>query len=63
MPYCLKRVSRGYKVCKKNSPKCFSKKPLTKKIAKNQLKALYASEKANESLTNFEQVYNSIMSK
>jgi hypothetical protein len=45
MPYDLVKVSReGYKVCKPDSEKCFSKKPLTLEKAKKQQRALYASE-------------------
>lgn len=45
MPYDIEKVSRdGYKVCKPDSTKCFSKKPLTLEKAKKQQAALYASE-------------------
>ena len=50
MPYNLKKYKSGYKVCKKNSSKCFSKKPLTKQKAENQMKALYANESMHEGL-------------
>ena len=33
MPYLLKKIKNGYKVCKKDDSKCFSKKPLTKSTA------------------------------
>lgn len=46
MPYIIKEVDDGYKVCKKSNPsKCFSKKPLTMNRAKKQLKAIGISEK------------------
>ena len=41
MPYKLKKMGSGYKVCKKNSTKCFSKKPLPRKRALKQLAALH----------------------
>lgn len=41
MPYKLKKIGSGYKVCKKNSTKCFSKKPLPRKRALKQLAALH----------------------
>lgn len=45
MPYIIKEVDNGYKVCKKTNPeKCFSKKPLTKTKAKKQLQAIGISE-------------------
>lgn len=41
MPYIIKKVDDGYKVCKKKQPnKCFSKDPLTEEQAKKQLKAI-----------------------
>lgn len=64
MPYHIKKYSnKGYKVCKKNSTKCFSKKPMPKKRAERQLKALYASENVDEQKTSFEQLFEYIMSK
>jgi hypothetical protein len=44
MPYRIVKRGSGYKVCKKSSKKCFSKKPLNKEKAQSQMKALYASE-------------------
>ncbi len=45
MPYQIKKVNNGFKVCKKDNPhKCFSKKPLTKENAKKQLKAIGLNE-------------------
>ncbi len=40
MPYVIKKVNKGYKVCKKDNTKCFSKKPLTKTKAIKQMKAI-----------------------
>lgn len=52
MPYKIKKVKSGYKVCKKNKPsKCFSKNPLTKDKAKKQMGAIIANE-SNESNEN-----------
>jgi hypothetical protein len=46
MPYTVKPVDDGYKVCKRDEPdKCFSKKPLPKKRAEAQLKAIAMSER------------------
>jgi hypothetical protein len=45
MPYIIKRVKSGFKVCKKKQPTaCFSKKPLTLKQAKKQRTAINLSE-------------------
>ena len=49
MPYIIRKSKakskRGYKVCKKNNTrKCFSKKPLSLKRAKKQMKAIIISE-------------------
>jgi hypothetical protein len=50
MPYTLrKQKNRGYKVCKKGTRKCFSKRPLTKRMAKRQMRALYLHERMGES--------------
>lgn len=41
MPYIIKAVGDGYKVCKKDKPKrCFSKAPLPKERAEKQRKAI-----------------------
>jgi hypothetical protein len=44
MPYEIRKIDKGFKVCKKRSKKCFSNDPLPKRRAERQLKALYASE-------------------
>lgn len=45
MPFFLKRVKDGYKVCLKNEPStCFSKKGLTEETAKKQMKAIAIGE-------------------
>lgn len=44
MPYKVYKKGSGYKACKKNGKKCFSKKPMSKEKAQDQMKALYASE-------------------
>lgn len=49
MPYVIEKMDDGYKVCKKArtlkaKKECFSKQPLTKSNARQQQKALYASE-------------------
>ena len=44
MPYKVKKSGKGYKVFKKGTSKTYSKKPLTKKKAEAQMKALYANE-------------------
>lgn len=51
MPYIIKNIDDGFKVCKKNNQKkCFSKLPLTLETAKRQLKAIGMSGRgtANE---------------
>jgi hypothetical protein len=40
MPYKIAKKGSGYKVCKKQGGKCFSKKPLTKKKAIAQRAAI-----------------------
>jgi len=46
MPYVLKSVNDGYKVCKKSdTSECFSKKPLSKEKARKQEVAIIMSEK------------------
>lgn len=46
MPYLIKKVKDGFKVCKKNEPKvCFSKKGLSLKQAGKQRIAIVLSEK------------------
>lgn len=45
MPYIIKKVKTGFKVCKKNqSNVCFSKKGIPMKRAKKQLIAINLSE-------------------
>ena len=50
MPYVLRKQTRrgykvrGYKVCKKGTRKCFSKRALTKSMAIRQMRALYLNE-------------------
>ena len=52
MPYIIKTVNNGYKVCKKDEPnKCFSNKPLPKETAIKQEKAIILSELEGGALT------------
>lgn len=44
MPYELRKFKGGYKVCKKDSDKCFSNDPMSKEKAEDQMAALYANE-------------------
>lgn len=44
MPYEIRNVDNGFKVCKKRSKRCYSNNPLPRSRAERQLKALYASE-------------------
>lgn len=44
MPYEIRKVRNGYKVCKKKGNKCFSKEGLTLEKAKKQLKAIGLNE-------------------
>lgn len=48
MPYKIRKVKGGYKVCKKNENKCFSKKPMKKSEAKKQMRAIQANESFDE---------------
>ena len=53
MPYTLrKQRRRGYKVCKKGTRKCFSKRALTKRMAARQMRALYLNERNTNSNSN-----------
>jgi len=45
MPYYIKKVKDGYKVCKKDDTKCFSKEGLTEERAEKQMKAIGRSER------------------
>lgn len=45
MPYVIEKVEKGFKVCKADKSKCFSKKPLTKEKAIAQKKAIIINEK------------------
>lgn len=47
MPYEIRKSGDGYKVFKKGSSKSFSKKPLTKSKAEDQLAALHINAKEN----------------
>jgi len=40
MPYTIKKVKDGYKVCKKDDSKCFSKHGMSKEKAEKQMKAI-----------------------
>lgn len=51
MPYKISKKGSGYKVCKKNDGKCFSKKPMSEKKAKAQMKAIHANENLKENLS------------
>ena len=44
MPYNLRKVGKGYKVVSPDHGKGFSKKPLTLRMAKQQLKAIQANK-------------------
>lgn len=47
MPYVIRSYKKTskFRVCKRNSKKCFSKRPMTKRQAKKQLAAIYANYK------------------
>lgn len=47
MPYSLQKSGRGYYVITKASGRRHSKRPLSLKRAKAQMRALYANEKSN----------------
>ena len=44
MPYKIVKSKNGFKVCKADMSKCFSKKPLTKETATKQMKAIIINE-------------------
>lgn len=45
MPYIIRKVNSGFKVCKESDPgECYSKKGLTQKRAKKQRTAIILSE-------------------
>jgi hypothetical protein len=50
MPYEIRKSGSGYKVCKKDGEKCFSKNPISKEKAKAQMAALYANESIEQKL-------------
>ena len=45
MPYVIRpyKHTSKFRVCKRRSRKCFSKRPMTKRNAKRQLAAIYAN--------------------
>jgi hypothetical protein len=45
MPYLIAKVPGGFKVITKATGETHSKKPLTKKVAEAQRRAIYASER------------------
>jgi hypothetical protein len=59
MPYIIKKVGKGYKVCKKTG-KCFSKKPLSHKKAEAQRAAIaiHTHESKNSLSSLIEKVLN-----
>lgn len=57
MPYKVAKSGSGYKVKNKNTGKTYSKKPLTKKKAEAQMRALYANTKEES----FETKLNAIL--
>lgn len=60
MPYTIKKVEGGYKVCKKvEDKKCFSNKPLSKKKAIEQERAILANTHENSS--KFDKLINIIL--
>lgn len=59
MPYEIKKEDSGYKVCKQ-SGKCFSRKPLTLRKAKAQLRAIQAN--TTESLRECQALASSLQS-
>lgn len=68
MPYIIKKIDEGFKVCKKNDlNKCFSKKVLTLEKAKRQKKAIEINEnKGGNKQTNpelYEKIKNEVYAK
>lgn len=54
MPYNIRKKGSGYKVCKKGSNKCFSKKPLSKEKANKQRAAIAIN--THENLNQFDKL-------
>ncbi len=48
MPYVIRPYKKTgkFRVCKKNTKKCFSRRPMTKRNAKRQLSAIYVHTKS-----------------
>ena len=59
MPYNIRKKGSGYKVCKKGSNKCFSKKPLSKERANKQRAAIAIN--SHESLNQFDNLVYQII--
>jgi hypothetical protein len=45
MPYVMRKVGKGWKVATKGTGHMHSKKPMTKRMASRQMRALYAAMK------------------
>jgi DNA adenine methylase len=61
MPYTIKKVQDGYKVCKKDEPNtCFSKKGLSEEKAKKQEKAIIMSELEGGAVVSDPELYEKI---
>jgi DNA adenine methylase len=61
MPYTIKKVQDGYKVCKKDEPNtCFSKKGLSEEKAKKQEKAIIMSELEGGAVVSDPELYKKI---
>lgn len=58
MPYTVKKVKGGFKACKKSGKKCFSKKPLSKKQAVEQIGAIASEEKRKVNRESFDEMIN-----
>lgn len=48
MPYALHKSESGYKVANKETGETYSKRPQTRAMATRQMRAIYASEGAND---------------
>ena len=60
MPYKVYKKEGKYKVCKTDdTSECFSKKPMSKSKAEDQMKAIYASE--NPKSESYDTIFDKVM--
>jgi len=62
MPYTARKVEGGFKACKKDGSKCFSKNPMSKEKAIKQIGAIASSEKRQIKGESFDEKINNLLS-